>query len=275
LRRRRSAARIAVQGQDLGALSTKDTMSNAIVLCYHALSETWKADLATTPQRFESQISLLIARGYRPVTFTAAVTWARAGRLVAFTFDDAYRSVLELARPILDSFAAPATVFAPTDYVGAETPMRWPGVDRWHGGPDEHELMPMSWPQLAALADAGWEIGSHTASHPRLTQLDDAALQDELARSKQACEQHLGVDCTSLAYPYGDVDGRVVAAAARAGYRAAAALPSRLDSRDPLCWPRVGVYQVDDGLRFRLKVSPALLALRRSPAWERLPRPRR
>jgi peptidoglycan/xylan/chitin deacetylase (PgdA/CDA1 family) len=247
-------------------------MSNVIVLCYHALSETWKADLSTTPQRFESQLSLLIARGYRPVTFTAAVTLAHSGRLIAITFDDAYRSVLELARPILDSFAAPATVFAPTDYIGAETPMRWPGVDRWRGGPDERELVPMSWPELAALTKAGWEIGSHTGSHPRLTQLDDATLHDELARSKQACEQHIGAACTSLAYPYGDVDQRVVAAAARAGYRAGAALPRRLDSRDPLCWPRVGIYQVDDGLRFRLKVSPALRALRRSAAWERLAR---
>ena len=85
----------------------------------------------------------------------------------------------------------------------------------------------------------------------------------------------LGGPCTSLAYPYGDVDERVVAATAAAGYRAAAALSARLNSHDPLCWPRIGVYQVDDGLRFRLKVSPAVLALRRTAVWERLARARR
>jgi peptidoglycan/xylan/chitin deacetylase (PgdA/CDA1 family) len=204
------------------------------------------------------------------MTFTDAVRSPPAGRVIAVTFDDAYRSVFELARPILDRFAMPASVFAPTDYIEAEDPLCWPGTERWRGGPHERELTPMSWTELRALGDGGWEIGSHTGSHPRLTQLEDAALEDELARSKAACEAHLTATCTSLAYPYGDVDGRVVAAAARAGYRAAAAMPSHLRSHDPLCWPRVGVYQADGGLRFRLKVSPALLRLRRSAAWERL-----
>ena len=34
----------------------------------------------------------------------------------------------------------------------------------------------MSWAELRTLADAGWEIGSHTVTHPHLTQLDDATL---------------------------------------------------------------------------------------------------
>jgi peptidoglycan/xylan/chitin deacetylase (PgdA/CDA1 family) len=247
-------------------------MSQAIVLCYHALSPTWEADLSTTPERFERQVALLVGRGYRPVTFTDAVTSSAPGRRVAFTFDDAYLSVLELAQPILDRFAAPATVFVPTDYMGDDTPLSWPGIDRWGGGPHERELTPMSWQQLRELSRAGWEIGSHTASHPHLTQLDDVALDDELARSKEACEEHMNEPCNSLAYPYGDVDERVVAATARAGYRVAAALPARLGSRDPLCWPRIGVYRVDDELRFRLKLSPTLRWLRRTPAWERIRR---
>ncbi|HXW57941.1 MAG TPA: polysaccharide deacetylase family protein [Solirubrobacteraceae bacterium] len=250
-------------------------MSRSIVLCYHALSPSWQADLSTTPQRFERQISLLIGRGYRPITFTEAAYTQPGGRTIAITFDDAYLSVLELARPILDSFAAPATVFVPTDYIGHDGALRWPGIDRWHGGADEHELTPMSWSQLQTLARAGWEIGSHTGSHPHLTKLDNLALADELARSKATCEAHIGTPCTSLAYPYGDVDERVVAATASAGYRAAAALPSRLDSVDPLRWPRVGVYRVDYDLRFRVKLSPAMLYLRRSRAWEWLARARR
>ncbi len=241
-------------------------MTDIIVLCYHALSPTWEADLSTTPARFERQIALLVGRGYRGVTFSDALT-SEHGRILAVTFDDAYRSVLEFARPILDRFGLPGTVFAPTDYIGAGEPLRWPGIDRWHGGPHERELTPMSWAELRSLAGAGWEIGSHTGSHPHLTQLDDTALADELARSKAACEDHLGGPCTSLAYPYGDVNGRVAAAAAQAGYRAAATLPRRLQSGDALTWPRIGVYWADTLLRFRLKVSPTIRYLRRSAAW--------
>jgi peptidoglycan/xylan/chitin deacetylase (PgdA/CDA1 family) len=246
-------------------------MTDLIVLCYHALSPTWEASLSTTPEHFERQLALLCSRGYRGATFTEALYSPPPGRVVAVTFDDAYRSVLELARPILDRFELPATVFAPTDFIGAEQPMSWPGVDRWLGGPHERELMGMSWSELQSLRDAGWEIGSHTGSHRPLTELDDDALADELARSKAACERHLG-SCASLAYPYGDVDARVVAAAARAGYRAAAAMPSRLCSYEKLKWTRVGVYHADGALRFRLKVSPTMLRLRRSRAWSPLDR---
>jgi peptidoglycan/xylan/chitin deacetylase (PgdA/CDA1 family) len=237
--------------------------ADVLVLCYHALSPTWTATLSTTPARFERQISLLAERGYRGATFTEAVTSQGRGRVVAVTFDDAFRSVIERARPILDHFGLPATVFAPTDFIDAKGPLCWDGVNGWIGGPHEHELTPMSWAELQTLLDAGWEIGSHTGSHPRLTAIDDDALEDELARSKAACERNLTGPCTSLAYPYGDVNARVVAAVTRAGYHAGAALPEgRLGPRDPLGWPRIGIYRLDDDLRFRLKASPTIRRLR-------------
>jgi peptidoglycan/xylan/chitin deacetylase (PgdA/CDA1 family) len=244
-------------------------VTDTLVLCYHAVSPTWTADLSTTPELFEAQLELLLRRGYRGATFSEAAAGA-PGRTVAVTFDDAYLSVLELARPILDRLGLSATVFAPTDGLEAGGLLSWPGIDQWLGGPHEQELRPMSWEQLRSLAEAGWEIGSHTASHPHLTSLDDASLQDELTRSKEVCEARLQAPCPTLAYPYGDVDARVVAATARAGYRAAAALPSRLGAEDALEWPRIGVYRADDERRFRVKVSPSVRRLRRSSLWSGL-----
>jgi peptidoglycan/xylan/chitin deacetylase (PgdA/CDA1 family) len=242
-------------------------MRDKLVLCYHALSDSWEADLSTTPQRFERQLRLVLDRGYHAVPFTDLVVSHDRDRRVAITFDDAYRSVIELGAPILRRLGIPATVFVPTDYTGRDAPMRWPGIDQWIGGPAETELMPMSWDEIRSLRAAGWEIGSHSASHPHLTQLDDAALTEELTRSKRACETELGRACTSIAYPYGDVDRRVIAAAAAAGYIAGAALPTRLDLRGPLEWPRVGVYRLDDDRRFRLKVAPTLRRVRSSTVW--------
>ncbi len=193
-------------------------MTDAIVLCYHALSPTWQAALSTTAERFDEQLALLVSRGYRGVTFSELVDSPDAGRTFAVTFDDAYLSVLQVARPILDRYGLAATVFAPTDGVDAERPLKWPGIDQWHGGPHERDLVPMTWEQLRSLAAAGWEVGSHTATHPHLTQVEDAALREELVRSKARCEEQMQSPCPTLAYPYGDVDARVVGAAARAGY---------------------------------------------------------
>ncbi len=245
-------------------------MNDVIVLCYHAVSVDWEADLSTTPARLERQLELLVRRGYRGATFTEATGPPTNRRTVAVTFDDAFRSVFELARPILERFELVATVFVPTDFIDAGGQLRWSGIDQWRGGPHEHELAPMSWEELRALHAAGWEIGSHTGAHPHLTEVDDATLQSELTRSKAVCEQNLGQPCSSLAYPYGDVDARVVGATKLAGYSAAAALPRRLDERGALEWPRVGVYRADDDLRFRLKLSPALRRLRRTSLWESL-----
>src|SRR4051794_37623295 len=150
--------------------------ADSLVLCYHAVSERWPADLSITPANFEQQLALLASRGYRGATFTEAVTGSPDGKTVAVTFDDAYRSVVELGEPILARLGWPATVFAPTDFAGTERPMSWPGIDHWADGEFERELIPMSWEELDGLAGRGWEIGSHTCSQPPLTTLHPAAL---------------------------------------------------------------------------------------------------
>ena len=237
-------------------------MSDVLVLCYHAVSPDWDADLSVRPEALDRQLGMLRRRGYRGATFSRAVTEPPARRTVAVTFDDAYRSVIELARPILERHGFPGTVFVPTAHAGAERPMSWPGIDQWIGTRDEHELTPMSWDELRELANAGWEIGSHTRTHPHLTQLGDDEVASELGDSRTDVEDALGLPCDAIAYPYGDVDDRVTAAARAAGYRHAAALPGHWHSPRPLEWPRVGVYQADSPWRFRLKASAAARRLR-------------
>lgn len=237
--------------------------SDILVLCYHALSPTWPAPLSVLPDRFAAQLQTLADRGYRGVTFTDAVTGRARGRCVAVTFDDGYRSVLELGRPILDGLGWPATIFVPTAFVGGDEPLRWPGIDEWADTEHADELLPLSWDQLRELRDAGWEVGSHTHSHPHLTTLGDDELRAELSDARMVCEREMG-SCTSIAYPYGDVDARVIAAAADAGYATGAGLPIGRFVRSTLAWPRIGVYHGDDR-RFRHKASRVARGLQSSP----------
>jgi peptidoglycan/xylan/chitin deacetylase (PgdA/CDA1 family) len=238
-----------------------------LVLCYHAVSDDWDAGLSVTPEDLERQVGMLVERGYRGATFTQAVTAPPARRTLAVTFDDGYRSVKELAEPILTRLGVPATLFVPTDWIGREEPMAWPGIDEWIGSEWEDELRPMNWDEARELEASGWEIGAHTCSHPHLTTCDDEALRRELVDSKRICEERLGSPCPSIAYPYGDVDARVMAAAHDAGYSAAAALPTRFHAPLPLSWPRVGVYRHDSLPRFRRQVSRGMRWLQVSPVW--------
>jgi peptidoglycan/xylan/chitin deacetylase (PgdA/CDA1 family) len=214
------------------------------------------------PDAFEAQITKLLAEGYESVTFTEAVRGGRRGKTLAITFDDAFASVRSIACPILDRLGAVATVYAVTDFAADGRPLAWDGIEHWKGGQWDAELASLDWEALRSLADGGWEIGSHTCDHPHLPRCPDAELQRQLTASRAACEAGMGRPCRSFAYPYGDTDARVEAAAARAGYESAAGLPARLHRARALSWPRVGVWHTDDARRFSIKVSATVRGVR-------------
>ena len=242
-------------------------MSEVLVLCYHAISPTWAAPLALSPELFERQMTMLVRRGWKATTFRDAVHEPPAPKTLAVTFDDAFASVYEQAYPILSSLGMPATVFAPTSFMSERQPLQWSGIDHWLATDAAPELAGMSWDDLGRLQEAGWEVGSHTRTHPRLTNLDDDAVRDELAESRHEIAARLSRPCETVAYPYGDVDERVADAAQRAGYLAGAALASGLRARGPQRWPRVGIYNGDQMWRFRIKLSRSTRRLRASRLW--------
>ncbi|HTX10906.1 MAG TPA: polysaccharide deacetylase family protein [Solirubrobacteraceae bacterium] len=250
-------------------------MPDVLVLCYHAVSPTWQATFSVTPDTLERQLSFLVARGWKGAGFTAAVLNPPAEKTLAVTFDDGFASVFELAAPILTGLGLPGTVFAPTSFISSQQhQLRWNGIEGWCSTPDAHELRCMSWEHLGELAEQGWEIGSHTCTHPRLTELAPSALRAELGDSLRECSERLGRPCLSVAYPYGAVDVRVAAIAQEVGYSVGARLSHSLAQSGPHLWPRVGIFHDDFDLRFQLKVSRLSRAARASRVWSRPRGPR-
>ncbi len=104
---------------------------------------------------------------------------------VSLTFDDGCTSHLSLGIPALDARGLKGTFFLITDQVG-------------------------SWGPWIDAANSGHELGSHSKSHPYLTILSPAQVQDELAGSKIAIDAHVtSQQCLTLAYPYGDENDSV------------------------------------------------------------------
>jgi peptidoglycan/xylan/chitin deacetylase (PgdA/CDA1 family) len=169
------------------------------------------------------------------------------------TFDDAFRSVVN-ALPILERLGVPATVFACAGYAEQGRPLDVPELAA-EASAHPDELATMSWDELRALRERGVEIGSHTVSHPHLPQLSEAEIQSELTDSRARLEDELGEPCRFLAYPYGEHDARVRAAARRAGYAAAFALASTAEPRDEFALSRVDLYRKDNRLSTILKTS--------------------
>lgn len=109
--------------------------------------------------------------------------------MVTFTFDDGYESTYTVAYPILDKYGLTGTVYVIPSLVGTEGHL--------------------TLEQLHELADAGWEIGSHTMTHPDLTEISLQEAEVELAASK-AWLEGAGFRVDSFACPYGEYNDAVV-----------------------------------------------------------------
>jgi peptidoglycan/xylan/chitin deacetylase (PgdA/CDA1 family) len=154
-------------------------------------------------------------------------------------------------------------VFVVTSFVESGDLLSWYGIDRWHDGANADELRSMTWEDAEQLLARGWEVGSHTVTHPLLTGVDDRQLREELTRSRDIIERRLG-SCTALAYPYGLADERVAEAARQAGYEVACMLTFAHVVDEPMRRPRIGLESRDQGVRLPLQVSRFGQAARRS-----------
>ena len=108
--------------------------------------------------------------------------------MITICFDDGYESTYTKAFPILERHNFPATINVITDSVG-------------QGGY-------ASLDQLKELEKAGWEIGSHTISHPSLTEISTFKAFYEVYQSRRTLESWK-FDVNSFAVPYGDANDEV------------------------------------------------------------------
>lgn len=188
------------------------------VLCYHGVCDDPPNEWSVTPAQLRAHLELL-RRGCQPVTLDQIVDWHLGTTsvprgAVAVTFDDGFVDVLDAAAPILDEFGVPGAVFVPSELVSGGTP-----------DTSYRPTRPfMNWSQVSELAAAGWTIGSHSLTHPRLSALSDDESRRQLVDSRDQIEQRLGRDILLHAYPFGTpatVSDRDRRLAEEAGYRAA------------------------------------------------------
>jgi peptidoglycan/xylan/chitin deacetylase (PgdA/CDA1 family) len=223
------------------------------VLMYHSISATPETahpyyQTSTHPLVFAEHMRVLESWGYRGVSLSeglqAVVNGCRqrdARRPVAITFDDGFRDFADEALPVLQRHGFRATMYLPTDYIAHER-RRFKNREC------------LTWGEVSELHNAGFEFGSHTASHPRLVDLSWEQVRRELAYSKAAIEDRLGAAVSAFAYPYAfpsqkrHFTERLIACLKESGYRSAVTtLIGQVNvNDDAFCLKRIPVNSCDD-----------------------------
>jgi len=218
-------------------------MTGSCILTYHSV-DTSGSVISISPSVFREQMDWL-ASNRVPVATLERVRETPGA--VAITFDDGFRNFSEHAAPVLRQYGFPATVFVVSEFCGGWND--WPSQPRDTGIP---RLPLMSWEELAQIAKAGIRIGCHTATHPFLSRLSTAELEEELHRGRAAIEQRIGMPVDTFAYPYGDFTPRERQAAARHFHLACGTRLAFLSTAsDALDLPRLDVYYLRSRLWFR------------------------
>lgn len=200
------------------ALGSRANNARAVILCYHRIGET--DVLTTTPDNFQRDLEYLKAH-FQCLSLADLCAHLKNGALhkpsAVVTFDDGYRDNFTVAAPLLKAAQVPATFFASTGFMSTQKVFA-------HDENEARDFPKMTWDDLRALQNDGFEIGSHTVNHADMGALAQEKLEDELRDSLTTLNRELGERPRAFAFPYGkprNVPLRAIGAARRAGYYAA------------------------------------------------------
>ncbi len=199
------------------AKAAKPEPTQAVVLMYHRVGEAQYPSTNVTKAQFRAHLNYLAAEQFNVIGLDTLLTALAKGtplppRSVVITFDDGYRSVGEVAHPLLAEREWPYTVFVNTG----------PVDDGFSGH--------LSWAQLRAMAAEGAQFGNHSHTHdPLFVRREGETAQDwaervqndiQTAQSRLVDELGDAVHTAPglLAYPYGEYNQALLDLTAELGF---------------------------------------------------------
>ena len=168
-----------------------------------------------TVSQLRRHLELLGKWGYTCINFEDYALFQR-GKLnlpkkpVIMTFDDGYDEMHRNALPIMKEFGARATAFILGD--------RSIKSNTWDVESGFEGATLMDDDQILEMKDAGFEIGSHSMTHPDLTRLSERRARKEIFQSKEILEDLLDSPVISFAYPFGSANSVMERLVKEAGY---------------------------------------------------------
>lgn len=184
--------------------TTKQNVRRVAILGFHKIGEPPAGESPTwfyiSKSIFEGFLRWLKANAWQVIdceTFLRGLEFPEIlpERAALITFDDGYRSMRDVALPVLRTHNVPSVLFVPVGYVGT--------TNQFDAGIEPLEPM-CDWQDLQDLICGGVSIQSHGNIHARFSLLDERQLRDEIEQSKSAIESRTVGSVKLFSFPYGD-----------------------------------------------------------------------
>jgi len=122
----------------------------------------------------------------------------------------------------------------------------------------------LTWDQVRQMQAAGVSLGTHTITHPVVSNLDDADLEWELGESKRILENRIQHHVEDFAFPFGkseECGQKAISALSRLGYRSAVTTEAGLNvpTTNPFALLRVSFCEERSLKMFALRLSQLFL----------------
>ncbi len=169
--------------------------------------------LYMSAELFAQQLQELQADGLQSASLGEIAAGTNRPNRVVLSFDDGYENVLRYGLPVLSRLHFQAVQFLVADRLGQ--------CNDWDAPAGEVQERLMDQAQVRAWLAAGQQIGSHSLSHPFLTQMSLKKAREEIFASKAQLEDMFGLAIEHFCYPYGAWNQAVRDLVAEAGYRTA------------------------------------------------------
>jgi len=207
--------------------------------------------LVVAPSSFAWQMRMLKIMGYQGLSMRDLEPYLmgeKSGKVVGITFDDGYQNNVANALPVLKQHHFTATCYGVSSMMG--------GTNVWdHGLVAEKPLMSKT--DWLTWRDAGMDVGSHTRTHAKLTDLPDDQAREQILKSKLELEQALDTEVRHFCYPYGWYRQEHQSMAKEAGY-VTATITHRgrvKPGDDPYSLKRIMVARATNPLQFFMKIA--------------------
>ena len=185
------------------------------ILCYHKIALPPKQarikGLYLEPKLFLRQINEIKQAGLA-FSFPESSTVSKK-ETITITFDDGFVSNLIEAVPLMKKVGVQAINYLVADRLGQTSD--WEARE----GGEADPLMDES--QVREWLTAGHQIGAHTCTHPRLSQISEAEAKEEISASRKKLEDRFGVLIEHFAFPYGDYNQTTLELVREAGFKTA------------------------------------------------------